>query len=149
MVFVTAKNGFHLFIKPIIKLFPGLILDGITHTCLNNISDDVLVLAYETFPSPILSEWRCYVHNNQIIDSRNYSGEFIISPNYDYVDEIINENRKEFPCAYTIDVGILENGDNVVIEFNDMWAIGNYGLDNITYLRLLRDRYFEIIKNIK
>lgn len=145
-----ANNGFNLFIKPVdIKLFSGLILDGITHTCLNNISDDVLVLAYDTFPSPILSEWRCYVHNNQIIDSRNYSGEFTVSPNYNYVDEIIKENRKEFPCAYTIDVGILENGDNVVIEFNDMWAIGNYGLDNITYLRLLRDRYFEIIKNIK
>jgi len=44
---------------------------------------------------------------------------------------------------------MLENGEVVVIEYNDMWAIGNYGIDNSTYFHLLRKRYFEIInKNI-
>lgn len=52
----------------------------------------------------------------------------------------------DFPKSYTIDVGILEDGENVVIEFNDMWGIGNYGVDNHTYLRLLKSRYFEIMK---
>jgi hypothetical protein len=28
-----------------------------------------------------------------------------------------------------------------------MWAIGNYGIPNDLYLRLLRDRYFEIIRS--
>ena len=31
------------------------------------------------------------------------------------------------------------------VESNDMWAIGNYGRPNDIYIRLLRDRYFEII----
>jgi hypothetical protein len=56
--------------------------------------------------------------------------------------------------AYTIDVGILSSipfgsseRENVIIEFNDMWAIGNYGMENKRYLRMLVDRYFEIIKS--
>lgn len=57
------------------------------------------------------------------------------------MNSVIRSN-KDFPIAYTIDIGILESGENVVIEYNDMWAIGNYGIPNDLYLRLLKDRYF-------
>ena len=30
-----------------------------------------------------------------------------------------------------------------------MWAIGNYGVSNDLYVRMLKDRYFDIIKNFK
>jgi hypothetical protein len=46
-----------------------------------------------------------------------------------------------------MDVGVTEQGRNVIIEFNDMYAIGNYGLPNDLYLRMLRERYFEIMRN--
>jgi hypothetical protein len=69
-----------------------------------------------------------------MVDSRNYSGDFIVSPNYDYVRKIIEENKKDFPVSYTMDIGILSTGEDVVVEFNDMWAIGNYGIDNELYL---------------
>ena len=36
-----------------------------------------------------------------------------------------------------------------VVEFNDMWAIGNYGISNDLYVRMLKERYFDIIKNKK
>lgn len=143
-----AKAGKEIFIKSVeTKLISGLVLNGMTYTCLNGLPDDTLVMAYEVFKNKIISEWRIYVHNNSLLDARNYSGNFMISPNYDYVKTVLQENTKDkFPCAYTIDIGILENGENVVIEFNDMWAIGNYGIPNDLYLRALKDRYFEIIK---
>lgn len=152
-------EGEKIFIKPVeIKLFTGLVLDGYVYTCLNGLPPETKVMAYEVFKNKIISEWRVYVFNHRIEGSKNYSGDCIISPFYDYVQSIINDNKIEgFPCAYTIDVGILSPHDmpnsrmnafeNVVIEFNDMWAIGNYGLDNITYLRMLKERYFEIIRN--
>ena len=60
------------------------------------------------------------------------------------------KNFKDFPVAYTADVAILEDpvGDhhNEIVEFNDMWAIGNYGIENHLYLRLLRERYFQIMR---
>lgn len=139
------SNGKKIFIKPIdIKLFTGLILDGCVYSCLENLPKETKVLCYDIFNSNIESEWRLYIKNNEIIDSRNYSGDFKISPDYVYAESIIKENI-DFPKAYTIDIGILKNSENVVIEFNDMWAIGNYGMDNYEYLKCLKLRYFEII----
>jgi hypothetical protein len=146
----NAKNGNKLFIKPFdIKLFTGFVLDDMVHTEMENIPKTTEVMAYEPFNSPILSEWRIYVLNHKISDSHNYSGDIIISPNYDYVNSVIKDNLCTFPSSYTIDIGILEDKTNVVVEFNDMWAIGNYGVPNNIYLRMLRTRYFEIIKNDK
>jgi hypothetical protein len=142
-----VKNGERLFIKPIeIKLFTGLVLDGVRHSSLEKLSEETKVMAYKVFDSSLESEWRIYVHNDKMVDSRNYSGEFVINPDYNYVNDIIKANKNEFPCAYTVDIGILKSGENVVVEYNDMWAIGNYGIPNDIYLRLLRDRYFEIVR---
>ena len=158
MAHQRVAYGEKLFIKPVeIKLFTGLVLDGATYICLKGLPDDTLVMAYEPFKYPVVSEWRLYVHNGKIIDSRNYSGDFTLHPSYAYLNSVIESlspedsnspSRLKFPCAYTIDIGILKpHEENVVIEFNDMWAIGNYGMPNDLYLRLLTDRYFEIMKD--
>lgn len=142
-----VKGGEKVFIKPIeIKLFTGFVLDEAEYTSISSIPLETKVMAYKPFDSSLESEWRIYVHKNEIVDSRNYSGEFFINPDYEYVKSIIKNNKELFPCAYTIDVGILKTGENVVVEYNDMWAIGNYGVPNGIYIRLLRDRYFEIVK---
>lgn len=136
----------NIFIKPLeIKLFTGLVLDGSINSCLENIDLKTKVLVYDVLNN-IESEWRIYVLNNKIEDSRNYSGDFMLSPNYDYIESVIRSNDN-FPCSYTIDIGIIKGDENVVIEYNDMWAIGNYGVSNDIYLRMLKNRYFEIIKN--
>jgi hypothetical protein len=145
-----AKSGEKLFVKPVeIKLFTGFVLDQMIYSCIEGLPADTKVLAYKPFESEILSEWRIYVHRGQIVDSRNYSGDFMLSPDYHFaIKEILRKNEGKFPIAYTIDIGILGEykfSENVVVEYNDMWAIGNYGMPNDLYLRLLRDRYFEII----
>ena len=142
-------KGEKIFIKPVeIKLFTGLVLDGCIYSCLTKLSDETKVMAYEPLEK-ILSEWRLYVHKGKILDSRNYSGDFKIQPDYNYVESVISLLEK-FPCAYTIDIGkeFKRHGgmNDVVIEFNDMWAIGNYGMPNDLYLKLLTDRYFEIVR---
>lgn len=145
-----ANSGEKLFIKPIeIKLFTGLVLDGMEYTSLQGLPNETKVLAYPVFNEKIKSEWRLYIHNNYLVDSKNYSGDFMVSPDYNYALCIVsnNNNNKDFPSTYTIDIGILKNKENVVIEYNDMWAIGNYGIPNDIYLRALRDRYFEIVNS--
>lgn len=142
-----AALGEKIFIKPFeIKKFTGFVLDQMQYACLNGLSRDTVVMAYKPFEHKIVSEWRLYVYKNEIIDSRNYSGDFMINPDYHYAKEIVNTNKGAFPVAYTLDMGVLENFENVVIEFNDMWAIGNYGMPNDLYLRLLTHRYFELVK---
>jgi len=152
-----AKSGEKIFIKPFeIKLFTGFVLDQMQYSCLNDVPDDTKVMAYEPFRDRLLSEWRIYVHRGKIVDSRNYSGDFKLSPdNYYSILENKLKELKDFPVAYTVDIGILDALERrnefptvkyVVIEYNDLWAIGNYGMPNDLYLDLLRDRYFEIMK---
>lgn len=136
-----------IFIKPLdIKLFTGFVLDQMIHTSISDVPDWTRVMVYDVFRSRIKSEFRCYIHRDRVVDIRNYSGDFFCSPNKEYLESVIRENRGEFPVAYTIDIGVLESGENVVIEYNDMWAIGNYGMPNDLYLQLLTDRYFQIIR---
>jgi hypothetical protein len=148
-IFERTSKGEKLFIKPIkIKHFTGFVHEGMQYSCLNDIPLDTVMMVYEPFKSEIISEWRCYIHDNKIVDSRNYSGDMFVVPDVKYINNIINENKTTFPCAYTIDVGVLANDENVVVEYNDMWAIGNYGIENHRYLRMLTDRYFEIMRSI-
>jgi len=141
-----VSNGEKLFIKPYdIKLFTGFVYDGYGYSILDTIDDDTKLIVYQPFSFKILSEWRVYVYRNSIEDWKNYSGSIAILPDYNYVESVIYENKLTFPDTYTIDIGILENGENVVIEYNDMWAIGNYGIDNDVYLKLLQHRYNQIM----
>lgn len=147
------RNGERLFIKPYdIKLFSGTILDGVVNSQIEGLSKETKVIVADVFHSPIASEWRCYVDNRYgvITGLKNYSGDHLTFPSeitlLEWVHDINHNNS--FPVSYTIDVGILEDGTNVVIEYNDMWAIGNYGLENDVYLNMLKNRYFEIINNI-
>lgn len=141
-----------IFIKPSqIKLFTGFVLDDWTYTSISNISDDTTVMVYEPFKSPIHSEWRVYIYRDNIEDIKNYSGYLDKYPNWSYINDLVEKNKlsKSFPSTYIIDIGILNNDENVVIEYNDMWSIGNYGIPNDTYVKMLMDRYFSIIKNKK
>jgi hypothetical protein len=143
-----VQLGNKYFIKPFeIKLFTGFVIDQMQYTSIQGLPDDTPVMVYDVFKGDLLSEWRVYINNHKMVDSRNYSGDFTICPNYDYVQSIIKENKKDFPVSYTMDIGILSTGENVVVEFNDMWSIGNYGIDNGEYLKLLRTRYHEIMGN--
>lgn len=143
----TVELGRNVFVKPIQqKLFSGLLVDKYSISSLKDFPDDLLVNTYLPIEN-IVSEWRVYIFRDRLMDSKNYSGNFRISINYDYVEHKIKELKHKLPIAYVMDVGVDKNGEHYIIEFNDMYAIGNYGIDNTVYLNMLRDRYFEIIRN--
>ena len=139
-----------IFVKPFQqKLFTGLVIDKYSISSLREFPDDLEVMSYEYIDN-ILSEWRVYVMDGKIQDSRNYSGDFKVSPDYFTIESKIKSLRNQLPSAYTMDVGVIQHHAGgiytTVIEFNDMYAIGNYGIENSLYLRMLKQRYFEIIK---
>lgn len=98
-------------------------------------------------PLDIISEYRCHIHNRKLVYCSNYDGDFRVSPDFSYIDKLI-QSYDNPPLAYTIDVAVLADGTTTVVEFNDYWAIGSYGLDSIKYSQMLSDRYSEIIQDI-
>jgi len=131
------------FIKPVYtKTFDGALISKISDlNYLKNIED---VEVFVSDPINILSEYRAFVYKKDLIYCCNYNGDFKLSPNYDYIYNLI-KSYKDQPIAYTIDVAILDDGSTTCIEFNDFWAIGAYGLNPYDYANMLIDRYYQII----
>ncbi len=140
-------TGLHLFIKPVeTKLFDGMLL---RHKNLLNYFTPFLEENPECWVSNelnILSEWRGFVHNGQLVDCRQYKGNFRLQPDMSFLDTSV-ENCPLAISAYTVDVALIEDLSTVIIEVNDFWAIGSYGLEPQLYAQMLADRYFEIIND--
>lgn len=140
---IFKETGKPIFIKPVeTKLFDGMLLTKPQY--MNYFSGFDNPQVYVGDKIDIVSEHRAYIHNGEMIYCCNYSGDFKINPDYNYINSLIRA-YKSAPVAYTIDVAVLKDGTMTVVEFNDFWSIGTYGLYCIKYANMLNDRYFEIV----
>jgi hypothetical protein len=48
------------------------------------------------------------------------------------------------PAGYVMDFGVTDKGETVLIEVNDGFSIGSYGLFHIDYAKLLAARWAEL-----
>ena len=95
----------------------------------------------------ILSEWRAFVYYNKLVGLQNYSGDFTIFPNIQRLNNMIKD-YKNSPTAYTLDVGIKDNLDTVIIECHEFYSCGLYGFsDNKILPQMFSIAFNEIIKN--
>ena len=145
---------FPVFIKPKdeVKLFTGMVIESkkdydFVSTYYPEITPDLDVLCSGVLN--FVSEYRCFVHKGELQGIHWYNGDFKITLN-DYCIETIEgmiEDYESSPIAYTLDVGLYES-DNMyllaLVEVNDMWAIGSYGMDAKKYTRMSIDRFQEI-----
>jgi len=97
----------------------------------------------------IVSEWRGFVYNKELVGLKHYSGQFDKFPDIAIIDKMIYRYKgfAYCPIAYTIDVAVISTPNpqkTVLIECNDFWSIGHYGLDPLTYAKMLRDRWFQM-----
>jgi hypothetical protein len=95
----------------------------------------------------ILSEWRCFVLKGKVINCSNYSGDPLIFPDKRKIDFLINKYY-DAPAGYSLDVCINDK-ETKLVEVNDGWGLGNYGCEPQDYFKLLKERWFEILKNKK
>lgn len=146
----VRKNGsFPLFIKPYkdVKLFTGELLNSADE--MDKLQkwfdfDDGLY-TYVSEPIDFLSEYRVFVHKGEIKGVKHYQGNFDDYIDIGYVRYMIDD-YKDSPIAYTLDVGYSNKWGTTLVEVNDMWAIGSYGLKGKDYVRMVIDRHFEIVK---
>ena len=78
------------------------------------------------------SEWRAFVYKGKLVGLQNYCGEFTLFPNVKTIEKMIKV-YKSAPIAYTLDIGINNNG-TFVIEVHLMMSVGLYGMANLAIL---------------
>lgn len=149
---INYISEFPCFIKPAddIKAFTGIIVNNKKEIKLftNNYSGEVEV------QEPIYnieSEYRVYVNKDRgILGIKHYLGDPYLKLDEDFVNlvhSVAKKNLKE--NSYTLDFGIKENGTNCLIEVNDGWAIGNYGLTPYDYYSFVKSRWLQLTGLLK
>jgi len=140
-------KDYPFFIKPAddVKLFTGELIEKeeslkfMRDYC--DLTNDMEL--YISDPINIVSEYRCFVHKKELKGIQYYAGDFRKYIDASLVEKMIRDYDSS-PIAYTLDVGVNDKGETMLIEVNDMWAIGSYGMDYKIYTSMCVDRMNEL-----
>ena len=92
-----------------------------------------------------VSEWRCLVRYGKILGVQIYNGDRM----YAYDRKVIEKAVRDYsnsPAACSLDFGVTKDGKTILIEVNDGFAIGAYGLQDAQYAMFLETRWAELTR---
>ena len=95
------------------------------------------------------SEWRYFVHHHEVVGVGHYSGDPLLFPNPDTVRSAVDAFRQEAPVAYGIDFGVIAEGQTLLVEANDGYSLGSYGMPPVRYATMLEDRWVEMTQGLR
>ncbi len=139
------EDSFPIFVKPErLKQFNAGVIHNIHQLgwIEPNLPDNTKCIISDAID--IVSEYRCYIIDGKCEGIYHYRGDIFQFPNPKFINECI-KSYKSAPKAYSLDVGICE-GYTIVIECNDFWSLGNYGLSPKLYCRGLMIRWRELLQ---
>ncbi len=139
----------HVFVKPVhdVKRFKGTVLDETKDLVrLGGLIDDIEVWCSEKVE--FRSEWRAYVLEGKILGLYRYDGDWRLYPDPEVVAQAVEQYRQA-PRGYAIDFGITPEGKTLLVEVNDGFGLGNYGLEPKLYAQLLAARWEELTENLE
>lgn len=142
------------FVKPIrSKAFTGKIISSVADLVgCGNHSEDYEVLVSE--PLNICAEWRCFITYDELIDVRPYGMLMDKSRKsylYHYDTEVLSAMMEAFvswderPKACSMDICVTKDGRTLLVELNDAYALGCYGLPSIYYAKLISARWSQLL----
>jgi hypothetical protein len=136
-----------IFIKPVQpKKFTGMVWKGRAEDRRKIVTqpDDVEVWISELVN--FCAEYRSFILNNVVIGVRLYKGDWSLAPDRSIVEDAaaLLALKKEAPRAYCLDWGIDRQGRTMLVEMNDSFSLGHYGLNPVLYARMLSARWYEM-----
>lgn len=144
------ESQWPVFIKPQLdhKRFTGHVVKSFVDLLkTSHLPKDMPVLASEAVTWE--SEYRCFILGREILDIRRYAGTFEWYPNVWVVKEMIG-SYPTLPAAYSLDVGRMVDAkgnvwDTALVEVNDGFSLGAYGLAPHLQVKMLLARWKEMV----
>lgn len=126
-----------VFVKPVgHKIFTGFVMTG-------SFDDAIRLAPYppdtEVWLSQaveFVSEYRCYVLRGEVLGAHYYKGDWSKAPSREAVEGAVKA-WEEQPVAWTLDVGVTPEGETRLVEVNDGYSFGNYGMLSTKYAQML------------
>jgi len=144
---ITEKD-YPIFIKPQIgKYFNGKLVTKFSDTIGFKFDETGHTDIWCSEPVNFLVEYRVFVRYGQIIGARKYKGNPFLAINKETV-ELAIEDFKDIPAGCSMDFGLTDDGRTLLVEVNDGYSLGNYGLDPILYAQLISARWSELTNTI-
>jgi hypothetical protein len=93
-----------------------------------------------------LSEHRVYVTRGQIVGTRHYLGDPAITIDTAVARDAVGayEATGAAPAGYGIDFGVLASGETALVEVNEGYGLGSYGLGDAAYTDLIIARWCQL-----
>jgi hypothetical protein len=140
------------FVKPVKqKLFGGFVFDPLdprSRLAVAPYPDDTPCIISDEVN--FVSEYRCFIKHDQPIGVKHYRGDSFISLDKSVYNKAIKCCKGKMPAAYSIDLGVVENEDGthqtLLVEANEGYALGSYGLAGLPYARFLEARWEELTR---
>ncbi len=132
-----------VFVKPLEdKQFTGAVVRSpkdLIGCGIQNVNQDVYCSEIVNFTA----EWRCFVRYGHILSVRPYKGDWRKHYDHRVIENAVNEFTSA-PAGYAIDFGLTDDGRTLLIEVNDGYSLGCYGLFYLDYAKLLSARWAEL-----
>lgn len=141
---VNNPDNWGQFVKPLLanKAFTGRVVNGTRELIGIGLPFDFPVWISKDVS--FQAEWRVFVLNGKVLDVRPYKGDYHhLCYDASVVDKAVAAWQTS-PCAYALDIGVTADGRTLVVEVNDGYALGNYGLMPISASQFLEARWQEL-----
>lgn len=89
------------------------------------------------------AEYRFYVHRGALVGAGLYHGDPLCFPDPDVVRAMLASFADASPIAYSLDVGVTDDGRTLLVEVNDACSLGTYAIQPMAYSRMVEDRWRE------
>ena len=90
-----------------------------------------------------VSEWRYFVHHRELVGVGHYHGDPLRAPDPDVVRAAVA--AYDGPVAHVIDLGVLADGRTALVEVNDGFSFGSYGLHPHAHAAMLASRWHQLV----
>lgn len=145
---VYSEDFRPFFMKPKdrLKRFTGKVIESYDDLSpLYNISKQTSVYCSEVVRWR--TEYRVFVIKGSIRGIRHYCGDPSVTLDEAVIQSAIRalEESGKAISAYGIDFGVLESGETALIEANDGFSLGSYGLERSVYADLILTRWMELV----
>lgn len=139
---LKQEPTWNVFIKPIqTKLFTGKVIRRFGDFIGLKYDQDVPIWCSE--PIELVTEWRCFVRYRTLLDVRRYHGRWDSRLDVGLVERAIGAYQDQ-PAAYSLDFGVDPNGQHYLVEVNDGYSLGSYGMSPMAYAKFLSARWAEL-----
>jgi hypothetical protein len=92
----------------------------------------------------IASEWRVSILRGRVLNVAHYKGDSLAFPNSSMICEAIDAFA-DAPIGYAMDWGLTSDGRTILVEVNDGFALGNYGVRGHHYTALIEARWRQLM----